>query len=151
MGLKEYRKKRNFKKTSEPLGGKASKHKPIFVIQEHWASHFHYDFRLEAFGVLKSWAVPKGPPTEVGEKRLAVEVEDHPIAYATFKGQIPEGEYGAGTVKIWDHGYWLPAEQIKKSLDAGHLEFELHGKKLKGRWLYYKELKPCLEKRTRGF
>jgi bifunctional non-homologous end joining protein LigD len=135
MGLKEYRKKRNFKKTKEPAGGKISRKKPIFVIQEHWASHHHFDFRLEAFGVLKSWAVPKGPPTETGEKRLAVEVEDHPISYAKFHGTIPEGEYGGGEVEIWDNGYWKTEGSVKDQLEKGHLDIELHGKKLKGKWL----------------
>lgn len=134
MSLQEYRKKRNFNKTREPSTGKSSK-KPIFVVQEHWASHLHYDFRLEAFGTLKSWAVPKGPSTEVGEKRLAVEVEDHPIDYAKFHGTIPKGEYGAGRVKIWDHGVWTPPEHLKDQFKNGHLEFELKGKKLHGRWL----------------
>lgn len=135
MSLQEYRNKRDPKKTKEPFTGKPSKGKPIFVVQEHWASHLHYDFRLEAFGTLKSWAVPKGPPGAVGEKRLAVEVEDHPIDYANFHGKIPEGEYGAGEVKIWDKGVWVPPSQLKKSLETGRLEFELQGKKLKGRWL----------------
>jgi len=136
MGLKEYRRKRDFKKTKEPAsGGRTTRKKPIFVIQEHWASHHHFDFRLEAFGVLKSWAVPKGPPTEVGDKRLAVEVEDHPISYAKFHGTIPEGEYGGGEVEIWDKGHWVPPENIKQQLEKGHLEVELHGKKLDGRWL----------------
>ncbi len=135
MSLQEYRKKRNFKKTKEPQSGKSSRNAPIFVVQEHWASHLHYDFRLEAFGTLKSWAVPKGPSVNVGEKRLAVEVEDHPIDYAQFKGRIPEGEYGAGLVKIWDKGTWVPPNHIKEALQKGHLEFELKGKKLKGLWL----------------
>ncbi len=135
MGLKDYRRKRNFKKTKEPAGGKVSRKKPIFVIQEHWASHHHFDFRLEAFGVLKSWAVPKGPPEVPGEKRLAVEVEDHPLSYAKFHGTIPKGEYGGGEVEIWDKGYWTPPANIKQQLKKGHLEVELHGKKLKGRWL----------------
>ncbi len=135
MGLQEYRKKRNFKKTPEPLTGRTSKKAPIFVVQEHWASHHHFDFRLEAFGTLKSWAVPKGPSTEVGDKRLAVEVEDHPIDYAKFKGKIPEGEYGAGTVEIWDKGVWTPPAKMRDAFENGHLEFELKGKKLKGKWL----------------
>ena len=135
MGLEEYKRKRNKNKTPEPFGGKKSGKDPIFVVQEHHASHLHYDFRLEAFGTLKSWAVPKGPSTSVGDKRLAVEVEDHPIAYATFKGRIPEGEYGAGVVKIWDHGVWTPPDHLRENLSKGHLEFELKGKKLKGKWL----------------
>lgn len=135
MGLQEYRRKRNKNRTPEPFTGKSSGKNPIFVIQEHHASHLHYDFRLEAFGTLKSWAVPKGPSTEVGQKRLAVEVEDHPIDYAKFKGRIPEGEYGAGYVKIWDHGNWTPPDHLRENLEKGHLEFELNGKKLKGKWL----------------
>lgn len=135
MSLTEYRKKRNFKKTSEPQGGRSHKKKPIFVIQEHWASHHHFDFRLEAFGTLKSWAVPKGPSTRVGEKRLAVEVEDHPIDYAKFKGDIPKGEYGAGHVEIWDKGTWTPPANLKEQLKKGNLEFDLDGNRLHGKWL----------------
>lgn len=135
MGLQEYRRKRNFRRTPEPRAGKASKDAPIFVVQEHHASHLHYDFRLEAFGTLKSWAVPKGPSVLPGDKRLAVEVEDHPIGYASFHGRIPEGEYGAGVVKIWDKGVWVPPPHLKEMLAKGRLEFELKGKKLKGRWL----------------
>src|SRR5262249_44859227 len=140
MGLTEYRAKRNFKKTPEPGPQAAKGHAmPIFVVQEHHASRLHYDFRLEADGVLKSWAVPKEPSLDPSEKRLAVHVEDHPLAYATFKGKIPEGEYGAGTVKIWDHGTYdnLLAEKampqtVTEDIEAGKLEFALHGKKLKG-------------------
>lgn len=135
MSLTEYRKKRDFKLTREPRAGKPSSQLPIFVVQEHHASHLHYDFRLEAFGKLKSWAIPKGPSAQVGDKRLAVEVEDHPISYANFKGKIPEGQYGAGTVKIWDKGLWIPPKNLKENLEKGHLEFELKGRKLKGRWL----------------
>ncbi|HEY8270224.1 MAG TPA: DNA ligase D [Pseudobdellovibrionaceae bacterium] len=140
MSLREYRKKRDFSKTKEPLTGKRTAKPPIFkapifVVQEHHTRHLHYDFRLEAFGTLKSWAVPKGPPMEVGEKRLAVEVEDHPLEYAKFKGRIPEGQYGAGLVKIWDRGTWIPPQHLRKELKNGHLEFELKGKRLRGRWL----------------
>jgi bifunctional non-homologous end joining protein LigD len=135
MGLEEYKRKRNKNKTPEPFTGKSTGKNPIFVVQEHHASHLHFDFRLEAFGVLKSWAVPKGPSMEVGAKRLAVEVEDHPIDYAKFEGKIPKGEYGGGTVEIWDNGFWRPPKNLRESLDNGHLEFELKGKKLKGKWL----------------
>ncbi|MGZ3797955.1 MAG: DNA ligase D, partial [Pseudobdellovibrionaceae bacterium] len=135
MSLIEYHRKRDFSKTKEPFSGKKKTKAPIFVVQEHHARRLHFDFRLEAFGTLKSWAVPKGPPMEAGEKRLAVEVEDHPISYAKFKGRIPEGEYGAGLVKIWDHGTWIPPQHLRENLKKGHLEFELRGKRLKGRWL----------------
>lgn len=135
MGLKDYRKKRNFSKTSEPSSGKIKAGDRIFVVQKHFASNLHYDFRLQAFGTLKSWAVPKGPSTIPGDKRLAVEVEDHPVSYASFQGTIPEGEYGAGEVEIWDHGKWIPKSPLKSSLREGHLEFELQGERLKGLWL----------------
>lgn len=129
MGLEKYQKKRNFKTTPEPSG--KIKNKPaqkfIYIIQEHHASHLHWDLRLEQDGVLKSWAVPKGPPLEAGIKRLAVEVEDHPLEYAKFHGTIPAGQYGAGTVKIWDKGYFVP-----RVFGPKHIEIEIHGKKLTG-------------------
>jgi bifunctional non-homologous end joining protein LigD len=142
MGLKEYQAKRDFRKTPEPPAKTGKPHsKPIFVIQEHHATQLHYDFRLEAEGVLKSWAVPKQPSMDPAQKRLAVHVEDHPIAYAEFKGTIPEGEYGAGTVAIWDKGSYdnLLAEKpvpktIAEGIKMGRLEFALHGKKLQGRF-----------------
>src|SRR5713226_9547972 len=142
MPLKEYRAKRNFRETPEPKDHRGKAHRqPIFMIQEHHARRLHYDFRLEADGVLKSWAVPKEPSLDPSQKRLAVHVEDHPLAYATFHGRIPEGQYGAGTVKIWDHGTYRnlmadkPVPQtVSAAIDSGHLEFELHGKKLKGRF-----------------
>ncbi|MES2856487.1 MAG: DNA polymerase ligase N-terminal domain-containing protein, partial [Bdellovibrionota bacterium] len=138
MGLTEYRKKRDFKKTKEPSGAKSKKAKTsrLFVIQKHAASHLHYDFRLEYDGVLKSWAVPKGPSLDPSVKRLAVEVEDHPYDYASFEGEIPQEEYGGGEVIVWDHGDWTPAsgKTISEMLDHGHLEFTLDGEKLRGSW-----------------
>lgn len=136
MGLQEYRTKRDFKKTLEPKGRKySSKEKRIFVIQKHVASHLHYDLRLELDGVLKSWAVPKGPSLNPNDKRLAVEVEDHPMDYAYFEGSIPLGEYGGGDVIVWDKGEWIAPKNPLKALEKGHLEFELHGEKLSGRWM----------------
>src|ERR1700744_3067555 len=106
MSLTEYAKKRDFKKTAEPPGTKGNGKAHRFVIQKHAASHLHYDFRLEINGVLKSWAVPKGVPFARGEKRLAMEVEDHPVSYIKFEGTIPKGQYGGGTVMVWDQGYF---------------------------------------------
>jgi bifunctional non-homologous end joining protein LigD len=143
MPLLEYRAKRDFKKASEPAGaGKSKAHKlPIFVVQEHHASHLHYDFRLEADGVLKSWAVPKGPSLDPAVRRLAVQVEDHPIGYATFEGTIPKGQYGGGTVKIWDHGVYenrmgdkAAPQTVAEAIQGGRLEFVMHGAKLKGKF-----------------
>lgn len=146
--LREYNRKRDFKITREPSGSKSSslkkevrtqkKKKLIFVVQEHHASHLHYDFRLELDGVLKSWAVPKGPSMEPGEKRLAMHVEDHPLAYATFSGTIPKGQYGAGEVYIWDKGTWEMDGDAHEGLEKGRIEFKLKGKKLKGSWLLVK-------------
>jgi bifunctional non-homologous end joining protein LigD len=134
-GLRHYRAKRNFHKTAEPKGRLVSSKKKIFVIQEHHASHLHYDFRLELDGVLKSWSVPKGPSLDPGTKRLAVQVEDHPISYANFEGEIPKGQYGGGQVLIWDRGEWLAPEHAAQALHKGRLEFTLKGKKLHGRWI----------------
>lgn len=145
MGLDEYWKKRDFEKTSEPRGESKTDEGNLYVIQRHDASHLHYDLRLEMDGVLKSWAVPKTPPTEKGVKRLAVQTEDHPIEYANFEGTIPEGEYGAGSVEIWDEG-----EYILKKREEGKLVFEIKGKKLQGdycllrfkgkkNWLFFKK------------
>jgi bifunctional non-homologous end joining protein LigD len=144
MALKGYRDKRDFAKTPEPPPipkRQTARHQPIFVVQEHHASRLHYDFRLEADGVLKSWAVPKGPSTDPARKRLAVQVEDHPLAYATFTGTIPAGQYGAGTVTIWDQGTYdnlladKPVPQtVTEGIEAGRLEVALHGKKLRGQF-----------------
>ena len=135
MGLAEYKKKRRFNVTPEPgPEEKTSELGNIFVVQKHRATQLHYDFRLEADGVLKSWAVPKGPSMDPEVKRLAMQVEDHPVDYADFEGVIPEGEYGGGTVMVWDYGVYAP-ENVKKVSDGlkkGDLKFVLLGKKLKG-------------------
>ncbi|HEX4415080.1 MAG TPA: DNA ligase D [Lacipirellulaceae bacterium] len=134
MSLKEYKRKRDFKKTSEPAGKVKATRGHSFVIQKHDASRLHYDFRLEYDGTLKSWAVPKGPSLDPSVKSLAVQVEDHPIEYATFEGTIPEGEYGGGTVMVWDRGSWEPEEDADQGFKKGRLKFTLHGEKLHGSW-----------------
>lgn len=147
--LQEYRAKRDFSATPEPQGGEPPHPaRPIFSVQKHFASSLHYDLRLEVGGVLKSWAVPKGPSLDPADKRLAVQVEDHPLDYATFQGTIPEGHYGAGEVLLWDTGWWEPDTQwsqtfgeqaargetpdVEAKLAAGELKFVLHGHKLQG-------------------
>ncbi|WP_282244095.1 DNA ligase D [Stenotrophomonas sp. PS02300] len=136
MSLQEYRRKRRFGETPEPDDERrgAAARRPIFVVQLHHASARHYDLRLAADGVLKSWAVPKGPSLRVGEKRLAVEVEDHPLSYATFEGDIPEGHYGAGHVDVYDHGTWACDGDPLEAIAAGKVDFVLHGSRLKGGW-----------------
>ncbi|TIL38890.1 MAG: DNA ligase D [Mesorhizobium sp.] len=134
MALETYRKKRNFSVTPEPQGRRAPKRGNSFVIQKHDATRLHYDFRIEMDGVLKSWAVTKGPSLIPGEKRLAVHVEDHPLEYGDFEGTIPKGEYGGGTVLLWDRGTWTPIGDAHRGYAKGHLDFELHGEKLGGRW-----------------
>ena len=134
MGLQEYKRKRNFSVTPEPAGKVHAAAGKSFVIQKHAASRLHYDFRLELDGVLKSWAVPKGPSLDPGEKRLAVHVEDHPLEYGDFEGIIPKGEYGGGTVLLWDRGTWEPVEDPVKGYKKGHLHFRLDGEKLHGGW-----------------
>jgi bifunctional non-homologous end joining protein LigD len=134
MALEAYRRKRNFKATAEPRGRKPLENSDIFVVQKHDATRLHYDFRLALDGVLKSWAVTRGPSLVSGEKRLAVAVEDHPLEYSDFEGTIAEGEYGGGSVIVWDRGAWAPIGDPHRGLKKGHLEFELHGMKLTGRW-----------------
>ena len=131
MTLEEYKAKRDFRKTPEPRPSPASKkaRSLSYVIQKHHASHLHYDLRLEEGGALKSWAIPKLPPREEGIRRLAVETEDHPLGYEGFEGIIPQGEYGAGKVEVWDHGVYLPQET-----DPGKRVIEIKGRKLKGRY-----------------
>jgi DNA ligase D-like protein (predicted 3'-phosphoesterase) len=134
VGLKEYRAKRDFRRTPEPAGKRSPRRGRRYVIQEHAASTHHYDFRLEVNGVLKSWSVPKGPSTDPRVKRLAVPTEDHPLDYAGFEGVIPEG-YGAGTVIVWDAGTYENLREdasMSEAYDEGKLEFELFGKKLRG-------------------
>jgi bifunctional non-homologous end joining protein LigD len=147
MTLKKYREKRRFSVTSEPSGEAAPKRTKapslVYVIQKHRASQLHYDFRLEWKGVLLSWAVPKGPSLDPSVKRLAMEVEDHPIDYASFEGVIPAGEYGGGTVMVWDKGTWEPEQaDVDAALKKGDFKFTLYGEKLKGSWVLV---------RTRGY
>src|SRR5467141_2289204 len=136
MPLATYRRKRDFDKTPEPRGTKraAPRKGLLFVIQKHAASRLHYDFRLELDGVLKSWAVPKGPSLDPADKRLAMHVEDHPLEYGTFEGIIPKGEYGGGTVLLWDRGSWAPVGDPYQGYRAGNLKFTLKGEKLRGGW-----------------
>lgn len=144
MSLRTYNKKRDFKATSEPEGKKSADNASRFVVQRHHASHLHYDFRLELGGTLKSWAVPKGPSLNPTDKRLAMMVEDHPVSYIDFKGTIPEGNYGAGKVTIWDKGNFLPInkdheviteKQALAAIKKGELKFFMNGKKLKGEFV----------------
>ncbi len=133
--LKTYKAKRNFDVTPEPAEGGEQGAALSFVIQKHWASRLHYDFRLELDGTMKSWAVPKGPSYDSKDKRMAVHVEDHPISYSSFEGTIPEHQYGAGKVVIWDKGSWRPLDDPHKGYAAGNLKFELHGHKMHGKWV----------------
>ena len=141
--LTEYRRKRDFTRTREPAGGKAAAGTRLaYVIQKHAASHLHFDLRLELDGVMKSWAVPKGPSLDPTVKRLAMQVEDHPIEYNEFEGTIPQGEYGGGTVMLWDRGtYTAPGDEpdpeaaLRRGYEKGDFKFELHGKRLHGSWV----------------
>jgi len=140
MSLEKYKEKRNFRVTPEPSAeahkSASSKSDLLYVIQKHRASQLHYDFRLEWGGVLLSWAIPKGPSLDPSVKRLAMEVEDHPLEYGKFEGVIPEGEYGGGTVMVWDNGQWIPeSDNVEAALEKGDLKFTLMGKKLQGSWV----------------
>ncbi|MES4891147.1 DNA polymerase ligase N-terminal domain-containing protein [Streptomyces sp. NPDC096012] len=142
--LRKYRGKRDFERTREPSGQAAGDvgEEPRFVVQIHDARRMHFDFRLEVDGVLKSWSIPKGPSTDPGDKRLAVPTEDHPLDYENFEGVIPPGEYGGGTVIVWDHGTYEPLSHDRRgrpvdfaeSLERGHATFRLHGRKLHGEY-----------------
>src|SRR5690606_39727412 len=135
--LETYRRKRDFDRTREPRGAtrqRSGSGPPSFVIQKHAARRLHYDFRLEVDGVLVSWAVPKGPPLEPGAKALAVQTEDHPLEYGAFEGVIPKGEYGGGTVMLWDRGTWEAEGDPRRGLAEGKLSFRLSGERLRGRW-----------------
>jgi bifunctional non-homologous end joining protein LigD len=132
--LREYHKKRNFTRTREPRGKLQRRTGDLFVVHKHDARRLHYDLRLELDGVLKSWAVTRGPSLSPADKRLAVRTEDHPLDYGEFEGKIPEGEYGAGSVIVWDRGRWSTEGDPHQQLAKGHLTFELDGSKLKGRW-----------------
>lgn len=147
--LAEYNRKRDFTRTREPEGKVPAKRGRAlqFVIQKHAASHLHYDLRLELDGVMKSWAVPKGPSVDPSVRRLAMEVEDHPISYNSFEGTIPEGEYGGGTVMLWDQGTYEAedgdgAESLRRGYEKGDLKITLHGKRLKGSWVLVRMNRP---------
>ncbi|HJU76613.1 MAG TPA: non-homologous end-joining DNA ligase, partial [Sphingomicrobium sp.] len=143
LDIETYNRKRDFKKTNEPRGRKLKGTGDSFVVQKHEASRLHWDFRLELDGVLKSWAVPKGPSLDPGENRLAMRTEDHPLDYGDFEGTIPKGEYGGGTVMLWDKGRWIPdpRKDPKKTIEEGHLHFTLEGDRMKGEWVMFR-LKP---------
>lgn len=136
--LAKYKEKRNFEDTPEPSAIAKGKSGRSYVIQKHDASRLHYDFRLEHDGVLLSWAVPKGPSLDPTVKRLAVHVEDHPVSYGTFSGTIPKGNYGAGTVEIWDNGTWKPEGDVDQMMKDGSLKFTINGGRLQGKWALVK-------------
>src|SRR3954470_16159384 len=136
--LSAYRAKRSPDRTPEPFGPVSSAPGNLFVVHKHAARQLHFDLRLEMDGVLRSWAVPKGPSYDMNDKRLAVKVEDHPIEYGDFEGTIPAGNYGAGGIIVWDRGEWIPLEDWKEGLEKGKLLFELRGHKLRGKWTLVK-------------
>ena len=146
--LTEYRRKRNFTRTAEPAGGDGARASALrFVVQKHAASHLHFDFRLELDGTMKSWAVPKGPSYDPAAKRLAMQVEDHPIEYNTFEGTIPQGEYGGGTVMLWDRGTYAAAdgggtESLRDGYERGDLKIVLAGERLRGGWVLVRMKRP---------
>jgi bifunctional non-homologous end joining protein LigD len=153
MALEEYKKKRNFTRTPEPAGsrvGRQAGERLEFVVQKHDATNLHYDFRLELDGVLKSWAVPKGPSTRPGTRRLAMETEDHPMEYGGFEGVIPAGQYGGGTVMLWDRGTWIPEGDPVEGYEEGRLRFRLEGEKLRGGWILTR-MKPKPGERKQGW
>src|SRR5690242_13965220 len=151
-GLARYRAMRDFKKTAEPQGGRPSATGHSFMVQKHAATRLHFDFRLELDGTLKSWAVTRGPSLDPADNRLAVRTEDHPMSYATFEGTIPKGEYGGGTVMLWDRGTWeaAPGKDPAKTLKEGHLHFTLHGERMQGEWVMFR-LKPRGKERTENW
>src|SRR3954469_6799833 len=142
--LETYNRKRDFAKTAEPagkIGPAKGAHAPaVFMVQKHDATRLHYDFRIEMDGVMKSWAVTRGPSLNPDDKRLAVRTEDHPLSYATFEGIIPKGQYGGGTVMLWDRGTWTPepGKDPSKTLEQGHLHFTLDGERMKGEWVMFR-------------
>lgn len=152
LSLAEYNRKRDFTRTAEPAGEAAAEEGWSFVVQKHDATRLHFDFRLELGGVLKSWAVTRGPSPDPDDKRLAVRTEDHPLSYASFEGTIPKGEYGAGTVMLWDRGRWVPhpGKDPVKTLEEGHLHFTLEGERMRGEWIMVR-LKPRPKDRTENW
>jgi bifunctional non-homologous end joining protein LigD len=140
LDIETYNRKRDFTRTKEPKGRKLKGKGDSFVVQKHEASRLHWDFRLELDGVLKSWAVPKGPSLDPDDKRLAVRTEDHPLDYGDFEGVIPKGEYGGGTVMLWDKGRWEPepGKDPSQTIEEGHLHFTLEGERMKGEWVMFR-------------
>src|SRR5690554_948160 len=147
--LKKYNQKRNFERTFEPKGETENSELDLrFVVQHHIARRDHYDLRLEWSGVLLSWAVPKGPSYNTREKRLAIQVEEHPLEYRNFEGTIPKGEYGGGVVMLWDEGFWEPYDEVEEGLREGMLKFTLKGSRLKGRWALIRLKEKAGEKKS---